>query len=102
VGLLDILNYDLQNMMNDLPIAVTFQGHTFTANRSTYRRDNSLRDGGFLDGLAMTITAAYNSITQSISLGDILVIGARKFRVTSAELSQDAISVDFNLEDINK
>lgn len=89
-------------MMNDLPIGVTFQGHTFIANRSAYRRDNSLRDGGFLDGLAMTITAAYDSVTQSISLGDILVIGARKFRVTSAELSQDAVSVDFNLEDINK
>jgi hypothetical protein len=102
VGLLDILQNDLYGMMNDLPIGVTFQGHTFIANRSAYRRDNSLRDGGFLDGLAMTITAAYDSVTQSISLGDILVIGARKFRVTSAELSQDAVSVDFNLEDINK
>ena len=102
MGLLDILQNDLYGMMNDLPIGVTFQGHTFTANRSGYRRDNSLRDGGFLDSLAMTITAAYDSVTQSISLGDILVIGARKFRVTSAELSQDAVSVDFNLEDINK
>lgn len=88
--------------MNDLPLAVTFGERNFLANRTSYRRDNSLSDGGFLDSAAMTITAIYDSFVQTISLGDVLVIGGRRFRVTSAELSQDAVSVDFTLEDINK
>jgi len=102
VGLLDIFTNDLSAMMNDLPLAVTFGERNFLANRTTYRRDNSLADGGFMDSASMTITAIYDSLVQTISLGDILIIGGRRFRVTSAELSQDAVSVDFTLEDINK
>jgi len=102
VGLLDIFTNDLSAIMNELPLAVTFGERNFLANRTTYRRDNSLADGGFMDSASMTITAIYDSFVQTISLGDVLVIGGRRFRVTSAELSQDAISVDFTLEDINK
>ena len=102
MGLLDIFTNDLSAIMNELPLAVTFGERNFLANRTTYRRDNSLADGGFLDSASMTITAIYDSFVQTISLGDVLVIGGRRFRVTSAELSQDAVSVDFTLEDINK
>jgi hypothetical protein len=35
-----------------------------------------------------------------LKIGDLGI--HRRFRVTSAELSQDAVSVDFSLEDINK
>jgi hypothetical protein len=55
-----------------------------------------------MNDVNMSIIAAYDATTQSISLGDTLVIGGRKFRVTSAELAQDAVSVNFTLEDINK
>jgi hypothetical protein len=102
VGLLDIFTNDLSAIMNELPLAVTFGERNFLANRTTYRRDNSLADGGFLDSASMTITSIYDAFVQTISLGDVLVIGGRRFRVTSAELSQDAVSVDFTLEDINK
>jgi hypothetical protein len=102
VGLLDIFTNDLSAIMNELPLAVTFGERNFLANRTTYRRDNSLADGGFMDSASMTITAIYDAFVQTISLGDILIIGGRRFRVTSAELSQDAVSVDFSLEDINK
>ena len=102
MGLLDIFTNDLSAIMNELPLAVTFGDRNFLANRTTYRRDNSLADGGFLDSASMTITAIYDAFVQTISLGDVLVIGGRRFRVTSAELSQDAVSVDFTLEDINK
>jgi hypothetical protein len=102
VGLLDIFTNDLSAIMNELPLAVTFGERNFLANRTTYKRDNSLADGGFMDSASMTITAIYDSFVQTISLGDVLVIGGRRFRVTSAELSQDAVSVDFTLEDINK
>ena len=102
MGLLDIFTNDLSAIMNELPLAVTFGERNFLANRTTYRRDNSLVDGGFMDSASMTITAIYDSFVQTISLGDVLVIGGRRFRVTSAELSQDAVSVDFTLEDINK
>lgn len=102
MGLLDIFTNDLSAIMNELPLAVTFGERNFLANRTTYRRDNSLADGGFMDSASMTITAIYDAFVQTISLGDVLVIGGRRFRVTSAELSQDAVSVDLTLEDINK
>ncbi len=102
MGLLDIFTSDLNAALNELPMGVLFRGREFIANRTTYRRDNSLADGGFMNTANMNITAIYSDITQGISLGDILTIGGRQFRVTSAELSQDAVSVDFNLEDINK
>ena len=52
--------------------------------------------------LAMSLTAPYNETTQLVELGDTVTIDGSKFRVISAELSQDAVSVDFVLEDINK
>ena len=61
--------------MNELPLAVTFGERNFLANRTTYRRDNSLADGGFMDSASMTITAIYDAFVQTISLGDVLVIG---------------------------
>ena len=100
--MLDIFTSDLAAILDELPVVVTFGDATFVANRTTYRRDNSLADGGFMDSASMTITAIYDAFVQTISLGDVLVIGGRRFRVTSAELSQDAVSVDFTLEDINK
>ena len=100
--MLDIFTSDLAAMLDELPLAVTFGERNFLANRTTYRRDNSLADGGFMDSASMTITAVYDAFVQTISLGDVLVIGGRRFRVTSAELSQDAVSVAFSLEDINK
>jgi hypothetical protein len=100
--MLDIFTNDLTAMLDDLPMSVTFRDRNFLANRTTYRRGNNLVDGGFLDSASMTITAVYSSFVQTISLGDVLVIGGQRFRVTSAELSQDAVSVDFSLEDINK
>ena len=100
--MLDIFTNDLAAMLDDLPVVVTFGDATFVANRTTYRRDNSLADGGFMDSASMTITAIYSAVVQTISLGDVLVIGGTRLRVTSAELSQDAVSVDFSLEDINK
>ena len=89
-------------MLDDLPLAVTFGERNFLANRTTYRRDNSLADGGFMNSASMTITALYSAVVQTISLGDILTVGGIRLRVTSADLSQDAVSVDFTLEDINK
>ena len=89
-------------MLDELPVVVTFGDATFVANRTTYRRDNSLGDGGFLNSASMTLTAIYSAVVQTISLGDILIIGGKRLRVRSAELSQDAVSVDFSLEDINK
>ena len=100
--MLDIFTNDLAAMLDELPVVVTFGDATFVANRTTYRRDNSLGDGGFLNSASMTLTAPYSAVVQTISLGDVIVIGGRRFRVTSAELSQDAVSVDFSLEDINK
>jgi hypothetical protein len=88
--------------MNEMPVGVSFQGNVFTANRTAYRRDNSLGDGGFMNDVNMSIIAAYDAVTQSISLGDTVIIGGRNFRVISAELAQDAVSVNFTLEDINK
>jgi len=52
--------------------------------------------------IAMVITAPYNAITQQINLGDVVAIDAASFRVISAELAQDAVSVDFALQDVNK
>ena len=100
--MLDIFTNDLTAMLDDLPLTVTFRDRNFLANRTTYRYGNNLGDGGFLDSSSMTITAAYNAFVQTISLGDVLIIGGQRLRVTSAELSQDAVSVDFNLENINK
>ena len=100
--MLDIFTNDLAAMLDELPVVVTFGDATFVANRTTYRRDNSLADGGFMNASVTNITAIYSSVVQTISLGDVLVIGGTRLRVTSAELSQDAVSVDFTLEDINK
>jgi hypothetical protein len=100
--MLDIFTNDLAAMLDELPVVVTFGDATFVANRTTYRRDNSLVDGGFMNSAATNITAIYSAVVQTISLGDVLVIGGTRLRVTSAELSQDAVSVDFSLEDINK
>ena len=50
----------------------------------------------------MTLTAPYNSVTQVISLGDRVLVAGAPFRVMSAELAQDGVSVDFQLEDVNK
>ena len=102
MGLLDILANDLSAMIQELPMGVKFNGKEFIANRTSYRRDNQLSDGGFMNSALMNITAPYNQITQEISLGDIVEIAGTKFRVIAAELSSDTISVDFNLEDINK
>lgn len=102
MGLLDILANDLSAMMQELPMTVKFNGQQFLANRTSYRRDNMLSDGGFVNSAMMNITAAYSKITQEISLGDVVEIAGRKFRVIAAELSPDAVSVDFNLEDINR
>ena len=55
-----------------------------------------------MPSVGMSITAAYDSVTQLISLGDRIEINGSPFRVISAELSQDAVSVDFSLEDINR
>ena len=52
--------------------------------------------------VAMTLTAAYDGTTQLVNLGDLLTINGARFRVMSADLSQDAVSVDFALEDINR
>lgn len=102
---MSLLNYfaaDLSNMLGEMPILCIHQGKEFVANRTTYRRDNSLQDGGFMPSVGMSITAAYDSVTQLISLGDRIEINGSPFRVISAELSQDAVSVDFSLEDINR
>jgi hypothetical protein len=102
VSLVDYLKADLDQMLGELPLVVTHEGRTFAANRSTYRRDDALQAGGFMATVGMSIVAAYNPTTQLVSLGDRVVIEGRPFRVTSAELSQDAVSVTFDLEDINK
>ena len=100
--MLVIFTSDLAAMLDELPVVVTFGDATFVANRTTYRRDNSLADGGFMNSASMTITAIYSAVVQTISLGDVVVIGGTRLRVTAAELAQDAVSVDFTLEDINK
>jgi hypothetical protein len=100
--MLDIFTNDLAAILDELPVVVTFGDATFVANRTTYRRDNTLADGGFMNSASMTITAIYSAVVQTISLGDVVVIGGTRLRVTAAELSQDAVSVDFTLEDINK
>jgi len=102
VKLTDYFAADLNNMLSEMPITCTYREQNFLANRTTYTRDNSLQDGGFMNSAGMTITAPYNSITQQISIGDKVTINGRGFRVISAELSQDAVSVDFQLEDINR
>lgn len=102
---MSLLNYfaaDLSSMLGEMPVVCIHQGRQFVANRTTYRRDNSLQDGGFLNSASMALTAAYDSITQLISLGDRIEINGSQFRVISAELSQDAVSVDFALEDVNR
>jgi hypothetical protein len=66
VGLLDILTNDLYAIMDELPVGVSFNGKIFTANRTAYRRDNSLGDGGFMNDVNMSIIAAYDATTQSI------------------------------------
>jgi len=93
---------DFAAVLGELPITVTFQGSTFSANRTTFRCENSVGDGGFMTQIAMVITAPYNAITQQINLGDVVAIDAARFRVVSAELAQDAVSVDFALQDVNK
>ncbi len=102
MSLLDILAADFAAVSAELPVACSFNGQAFTANRSTFRRDNQLQDGGFFGSVAMTLTAPYNSVTQVISLGDRVLVAGAPFRVMSAELAQDGVSVDFQLEDINK
>ena len=47
--MLDIFTSDLAAMLDELPVVVTFGDATFVANRTTYRRDNSLADGGFMN-----------------------------------------------------
>jgi len=93
---------DLAAILGDMPVTVTHEGRTFAANRTTFRRENALGDGGFMGSVSMVLTAPYNATTQLIGLGDQVSIDGAKFRVISAELAQDAISVDFALEDINK
>ena len=100
--MLDIFTNDLAAILDELPVVVTFGDDTFVANRTTYRRDNTLADGGFMNSASMTITAIYSAVVQTISLGDIVTVGGTRLRVTAAELAQDAVSVDFTLEDINK
>ena len=93
---------DFAAVLGDMPIAVVHEGRTFTANRTTFRRENALGDGGFMGSVSMILTAPYNATTQLIGLGDQVSIDGAYFRVMSAELAQDAVSVDFALEDINK
>lgn len=93
---------DLAAILGDMPVTVTHEGRTFAANRTTFRRENALGDGGFMASVSMVLTAPYNATTQLVGLGDQVSIDGAKFRVISAELAQDAISVDFALEDINK
>lgn len=100
--LADYMRSDLSAIVGELPITVTHQGKTFQAARTAFRRENNLGDGGFMSTVSMSITTAYDTTTQLIQLGDILTIDGAKFRVLSAELSQDAVSVDFSLEDLNK
>lgn len=102
MSLLNYLAADLSGMLGEMPIVCKYNGNSFVANRTTYRRDNSLQDGGFMEGAGMTITAAYDSVTQEINLGDRIEINGSPFRVVSAELAQDAVSVDFTLEDVNR
>lgn len=101
-SLVDFMRADLFNMTAELATTCVFQGKEFYASRSTYRRENSLGDGGFMNTASMVLTTAYDGVTQGISLGDTITIAGRKFRVMSAELSQDAVSVDIVLEDINR
>lgn len=93
---------DFAAVLGDMPITVAHEGRTFTANRTTFRRENALGDGGFMGSVSMVLTAPYNATTQLIGLGDQVSIDGAHFRVISAELAQDAVSVDFALEDINK
>lgn len=102
MGMLDVFAFDLAAMIDDLPINVIFREQAFGASRTTLRRANTLSEGGFLEDAAMTITAHYDAITQKVSLGDTLMIDGRKFRVISADLAADAVSVDFTLQDINR
>lgn len=98
----DYFRDDLDAIISDLPITILHKGRIFTAARTAFRRENDLGDGGFMRTLAMSLTAPYNETTQLVELGDTVTIDGSKFRVISAELSQDAVSVDFVLEDINK
>ena len=102
MSLLDIFASDLSAIIGEMPITVYHEGRQFVANRTNLRRENSLGDGGFMATVVMTLTAAYNGTTQLVNLGDLLTINGARFRVMSADLSQDAVSVDFALEDINK
>ena len=101
-ALLDFFAADLFNMVAEMPTECEFRGKKFLASRSSYRRENSLGDGGFMNTAAIVITAAYDSVTQEISLGDRITINGSQFRIVGAELSQDAVSVDFTLEDVNR
>jgi len=102
VGILDIFAYDLAAMIDDLPIVVEHKGRTFGACRTELRRSNALGEGGFLEGAACAITAHYDANTQQVNLGDIVTIDGRKFRVLTADLAQDGVSVTITLEDINR
>jgi len=102
VSLLNYLVADLNNMLSEMPIFCVYKGERFMANRTEYTRGNELQDGGFMNSATMTITAIYNSTTQKISIGDKVTINGSGFRVIGAELSQDAVSVNFDLEDINR
>lgn len=100
--LIEFLANDLDAMIGELPVTVLHQGRSFTANRTTLRRDNNLQDGGFMGSVAMSLTAPYNAATQQVNLGDRVSISGAEFRVISAELAQDGVSVDFALEDVNR
>ena len=100
--LIEFLANDLDAMIGELPVTILHQGRSFTANRTTLRRDNSLQDGGFMGSVAMSLTAPYNAATQQVNLGDRVSISGAEFRVISAELAQDGVSVDFALEDVNR
>lgn len=100
--LIEFLANDLDAMIGELPVTILHQGRSFTANRTTLRRDNNLQDGGFMGSVAMSLTAPYNAATQQVNLGDRVSISGAEFRVISAELAQDGVSVDFALEDVNR
>lgn len=101
-SLIEYFSSDLDAMIGELPITILHQGRSFTAARTTLRRDNSLQDGGFMGSVAMSLTAPYNAVTQQVNLGDRVTISGSEFRIVAAELAQDGISVDFALEDVNR
>lgn len=93
----DILNQDLQEMIDDLPVTATYNSTDYIGTRTSLDREHEYSDFGFDAGFAFAVNFRVSQIGSSIARGDKMTIDGTVYRVLKTHIDDADVNVRVDL-----